>query len=393
MGNLNIAVDASCWLNQRGYGRHARALFREVVSLDRENRYVFVTDDEAALECFPRGVEARLVPSSRPTMQAASASGARALRDLWRMSRAFSLPIYDMVLVPSIYSYVPVISGAKKIVFIHDIIPEKYPGLTLPDLKSRIFWKLKVTLGRIQADAIVTVSEYSRRLILESFNVDPEHVYVVGEASDSVFRVLDERHSESRLADMDIGKEDRIIAYVGGFGPHKNLGSLIQVMSRLMGGDEFSDLKLLLIGEHKNEVFHSASAELQRQIQASGLSRNVLFTGFLPDDELVALLNRATLLALPSLMEGFGLPAVEAAACGCPVVATCESPLPELLGEGGIYIDPSSPDQLERALREILTSQSRRNRMRSSALAASSQLTWERSARQMLDVIERMAQR
>ena len=84
-------------------------------------------------------------------------------------------------------------------------------------------------------------------------------------------------------------------------------------------------------------MFYSQAGTLRSQVQALDLAGRIIFTGFLPDDEVVVLLNRATALVLPSLMEGFGLPALEAAACGCPVVATTASPLPDVLGEGGNY--------------------------------------------------------
>ena len=128
-------------------------------------------------------------------------------------------------------------------------------------------------------------------------------------------------------------------------------------------------------------------------MQALDLAGRVIFTGFLPDDEVVVLLNRATALVLPSLMEGFGLPALEAAACGCPVVATTASPLPDVLGEGGIYTDPRSPEQLERALRDVLSSEQLRARMSAAGLEAASRLTWDTAACQLQSVIRKVVAR
>ena len=100
---------------------------------------------------------------------------------------------FDLLLFPTIYSYVPVFSRAKKIVMIHDVIAEKYPDLTVPRSAARFFWNTKVALGRWQADAIATVSDYSRRGILEHFGLAPERVFVVGEANDPIFRVIEIR--------------------------------------------------------------------------------------------------------------------------------------------------------------------------------------------------------
>jgi alpha-1,3-rhamnosyl/mannosyltransferase len=112
----------------------------------------------------------------------------------------------------------------------------------------------------------------------------------------------------------------------------------------------------------------------------------VVFTGYLADEDVVALLNRATVLVLPSLMEGFGLPAMEAAACGCPVIATKESPLPELLGEGGIYIEPNQA-AIASALSQVLADDALRARMREHGMAAAQRLTWDDAARQLIAVI------
>ena len=121
-------------------------------------------------------------------------------------------------------------------------------------------------------------------------------------------------------------------------------------------------------------------------MKALKLEDRVIFTGFLADEDLVVLLNMARVLVLPSLMEGFGLPAVEAAACGCPVIATNASPLEGLLGEAGIYIQPTE-DEIVRALDEVLSSAERRARMSEQALRAAQRLTWEHAARQMMNVI------
>jgi glycosyltransferase involved in cell wall biosynthesis len=121
-------------------------------------------------------------------------------------------------------------------------------------------------------------------------------------------------------------------------------------------------------------------------VEALGLSNRVVFAGFLEDGDVVALLNLATVLLLPSLMEGFGLPAVEAAACGCPVIATKASPLEGLLGDGGVYIEPVERE-IARALERVLSSEDMRLRMSEEALRAARRLTWDRAARQLMEVI------
>lgn len=387
---MHIGVDATCWQNSRGYGRHARALLGALLGLDKENHYTFFMDSKENFEAVPPGAEVRLVRAAAPAAVAASSNGHRSYGDMWRMSRAMSEPGFDLLLFPTVYSYVPVLSRARKIVIIHDIIAETYPRLTLPTLTSRLFWKAKVSLGRRQADAIVTVSEYSRQGIMKRFKLTADEVFVVGEASDPVFRVIEGPQLTPHLGSLGIKADDRLVVYVGGFSPHKNLEPLVEAFAKLASKPDLSDVRLVMVGEYKKEVFHSYYGTVKRMVEELAIADRVVFTGYLPDEELTVLLNLSTVLALPSLIEGFGLPAIEAAACGCPVIATTSSPLPDLLGEGGIYIDPAKPEQLESALARVLESEGLRRSMREAGIKAARRLTWEAAAQQMMDLMPKV---
>ena len=390
---MHIGVDATCCQNMRGYGRHARALLSALVRLDTHNRYTFFLDSTENSNLLPPEAEVRLVATSSPTAISASSTGHRSVRDMWRMSRAMSNRDFELLLFPTVYSYVPVFSRAKKVVMIHDVIAENYPELTLPRRMARLFWKTKVNLGRWQADAIVTVSNYSRQGILKYFKIAPENVFVIGEASDPIFRVLDHPLPTPNLNAIGITGTGRTIVHVGGFSPHKNLEALVAVFAKLTSRRTFSDVRLVMVGETEKEVFHSYFGTIKKQVEGLGIADRTLFTGYLPDEELVALLNLSTVLVLPSFMEGFGLPAIEAAACGCPVVATTASPLPGLLGDGGLFIDPSQPEELEVGLTRVLESESLRSQMREAGLAAARQLTWESAAQQMIALMQKVVRR
>jgi glycosyltransferase involved in cell wall biosynthesis len=387
---MRVGVDATCWHNNRGFGRHARALLRALVCGDRSNHYVFITDFPGSFDALTSQVELRRVRATAPTVQAASAAGARGLLDMWRMSKALAASDLDVLFFPTVYSYVPVFSRARKVVMIHDVIAERYPQLIVPGGLARWRWKAKVALGRWQAHALVTVSEYSRRGIVDHFRLSPDRVHVVGEASDPVFRILDDSRPTARLESLGL-TTGRLLVYVGGFGPHKNLTTLVAAFARLAAQDDLKDVRLVLVGERENEVYLSHHGAIFRQVEDLGLSSRVVFTGFLPDEALVVLLNRATVLALPSLMEGFGLTAVEAAACGCPVVATTASPLPQLFGSGALFVDPTDLPGWERALATVLRSDELRHRLREEGLAAARRLTWDSAAEQLQAILEKVA--
>jgi glycosyltransferase involved in cell wall biosynthesis len=383
-----ICVDATCWNNNRGYGRHLRGLLKSLIRLDVKNSYTLIIDSPSEIADLPAQAEVHRVDCSRPAVVAASSESHRSVPDMWRVSRAMSDKQFDILLFPTVYSYVPVFSRAKKVVLIHDIIAESYPTLTVPRLSSRLLWKTKAKLGRWQADALVTVSDYSRRGIAKAFNIPVERIFVVGEASDPIFRRIANPILTQLLRSKGIEKNRQYLTYVGGFGPHKNLNALVSAFHAFTQRPEGRTALMVMVGENKREAFHTQFDLIARQVTALGIADKVLFTGYLPDEDLVILLNLSTALVLPSLMEGFGLPAIEAVACGCPVIATSESPLPELLGEGCEYFDPSQPQELENAITSLFASEKIRNQRREFGLKAVQRLSWDEAARQMMAVLQ-----
>jgi glycosyltransferase involved in cell wall biosynthesis len=388
---MRIAVDATCWHNRRGYGRHARALLRAVVRLDTKNHYTLFLDSTDPAEPMPVGCDVRLNESSVPTVEAASADGHRSLTDMARQARALSSSEFDVVLFPTIYSFVPTWGRARKLVMMHDVIADMFPKLTVPRWTSRLFWNLKVALGRMQADRLITVSNYSRDCIVKHFGTDPKRVSVVSEAADPIFRRLEDATPTEKLRELGLDGARRMVVYLGGFSPHKNLEALVAAFARTAQREGADDPMLVMVGDTHTDAFHTCFEQVSALAESLGLKERVVFTGYLDDADVVTLLNRATVLVLPSLMEGFGLPAVEAAACGCPVIATKESPLPELLGDGGLYIGPNE-EAIATALERVLTDDALRARMRVQGMAAAARLTWEDAALQLISVINGNAQ-
>jgi glycosyltransferase involved in cell wall biosynthesis len=390
---MRVGVDATCWTNRRGYGRFARALLTATLAVDRENRYLFFCDDESEEFPIPPGVELVRVRSGVPTVRAAAADGSRSLRDMWAVSRAVSSASPDLFFFPSVYSFVPLTSGVPQLTVIHDVIPELFPDLVFPSLRSRLFWRAKVKLACLQADRILTVSEFSRQRLAEVLGLDQAKIGVLPEAGAPAFRRLEAGAAPSSdlFARLGIPADARVLVYVGGFSPHKNLSLLVDVMARLAAQPRFVDVRMILAGDFQSDVFFSCYQQLRAQVERLGLQERVLFPGYMGDADLVPLLNAAVALVLPSFCEGFGLPAMEAAACGTPSVVTTRSPLPQLLGEGAIALDPDDRDGWVRACEQLLDDAALRRRMGEAAHQAAHQLSWEASAHHLLAAFEDVA--
>lgn len=386
---MRIGVDATCWSNRRGYGRFTRALLNATVAADRTNHYIFFSDLPEDEFPIPAGVEVVRVSSGVPTIQAAGAQGSRSLRDMWALSRTISARPLELFFFPSVYSYVPLTSSVPQLVTIHDVIPERFPELVFPNLRSKLFWRAKVSLACMQARFVVTISDYSKQCLEETLAIPATRLRVVHEASDPAFHKVKSSPAAELYRRLGVPDGSRLAVYVGGFSPHKNLSLLVDVFREVQA--EFPDLFLVFAGDYQGDVFFSCYKDLVAQVRAAGLENRVCFTGYMNDGELLQLLNQATVLLLPSFCEGFGLPAVEAAACGTPVIVTACSPLPKLFGEGAIALDPQDRPGWRDALRKVLRDEDLRRRMSAAGLRVAAALSWENSARQLLEIFNEVA--
>jgi glycosyltransferase involved in cell wall biosynthesis len=286
----------------------------------------------------------------------------------------------DAIVFPNVYSFVPVWGRAVKIQFVHDAIAHFWARTVFPDVGSRLRWQAKSWLARSRADKLVTVSEYSRRKLCEAHGFRPEEIALVGEAPDSIFQPLGNGRRPAGLP-----FDSRLLVYVGGFNPHKNLERLLAAFERV--AERVDDVHLVLVGEVEEGPARDVYRHLRESITRRALADRVTFAGFLSDAELAALYSCAYAAVLPSLMEGLGLPAIEAAACGLPVIATRESPLRSLLGDGCLEIDPASVDSIAAAMTRLLGDSELRALAAEAALRGTRSLTWRRAAEQFLDLL------
>jgi glycosyltransferase involved in cell wall biosynthesis len=385
---MRIVIDGGTWGNARGYGRFTRELVGALAGLHTHHELVLLMHESALRLGVPPGLRVTLVPTRESPAVAAHADGYRTPRDLWTTSRAIARERPDVIFFPSVYSFVPIVPGPRAMIGIHDVIPELFPALVFPRRRARVFWTLKMWLALRQAARIITVSAHARDGIIERLSVDPEIIRIVPEAPTSTFRrVADTDALAAARRSVGVPDAARLVIYVGGIAPHKNLAMLVDVFTKLVRTPRFADAKLLLIGDYHDRVFYSSYPALRAQVDA-GRPDAVIFTGYLPDDVVACLLSGASVCVLPSLEEGFGLPIIEAAACGAPVVATRSSAIPEVLGEAALYIDPGSPDELRHALERVLDDPVMAGMLGQKAAARATELTWESSARRLLDVFE-----
>ena len=388
--SLTIGVDASTWWNRRGFGRFTRGLLGAMLDSPRGHRFVLFVDREPAAEMVRPHVEIVRAGTSATVTQAAVADGNRSVGDVLAFSRAASSRPLDVFWFPAVYSWFPLRPGIPAIVTFHDAIAEHFTNLVLPSLRGRLLWNLKVWLAKRSARRIATVSKAARDEIVRYLKIPREKICVILEASDARFQpVADAGARRAAREALGLPLDKRLVLYVGGLAPHKNLGSLIEgfASARLI------DVDLVLAGDPGGDGFHSNADELRALVKTKGLDGRVHFPGFVPDAILPALYSDALAVAMPAFSEGFGLPAAEAIACGTPVIATRGGAVEEVVGPAGLFFDPRDPNDIAGAIARVASGAAVRQRLEAACLPRAAELSWAASGAQMLDLIEAHAKR
>lgn len=366
---------------------------RELVQVAARHEIICVGDPAAFAAMQLNAVNVRQVEVAQGTAPtaAAAADGYRSPRDMWRLSRAVARLAPDVFFSPSVYSYFPLLPGRRRVVVtVHDAIAERFPTLTLPSKRARLFWWMKVGLALRQARLVLTVSDYAAHEIATVLRVPAARIRVALEAPAPEYFPATPVEVAAAAATVGLPADAPWFTYVGGFSPHKRIDVILRAHADVALSEDPVP-HLLLVGRQSGDVFLTSGEALRALVAALGTSALVHWTGFVADDVLRALHTGAVASLLPSESEGFGLPAVEAAACGTPVIATRESPLPQLLAGGGHFVTPGDVAALATAMRQLLRHPEARRTMGDAALRGAAALTWRRTAFATLAALEEAA--
>lgn len=387
---MRFGIDATGWLNRRGFGRFTRNAVSRLVELDGESEYVLLVDDHtSARATFPPQAQLLTVATRRPPAVAAAEGSSRAPSDVLRLIRAARAERLDALLFPSMHTWFPS-PGTPACVGVHDTIPDDLPELAFPSRRDRTLWRFKQRLAVRGAHRLFAVSESSRSAVAERFGVDSESITVVPEAPDPVFapRPPDEIAEARRV----IGAPESYVLFAGGISPHKNVGGLVAAYAAARA--RLADPPaLVLAGALDDEVYASAAADVRRRISGLGLNGHVLLPGYVSDEALARLYSGASVVVSPSLGEGFGLPAVEAAACGAALVLTDLAAHRETMAEDAVYVPPGDESALAEALVALLEDDGTRARYAERARLRVAGRTWDAAGAALSELLREAAGR
>lgn len=370
---MKIAIDYTSAARQRaGIGRYTRSLIRALAAQDQTNPYaLYVPRDALYLDdarAFPKNFRVVRAPFNERYMVA-----------LWQRARA-PLPIEVLTGTSDVFYspdfVLPPTRAKRKILTIHDLSFKRHPETAVPNLK----WYLDAAVPRAiqRADLILADSDATRSDLQEFFGASPDRIQTLYSGYDDFFQRITDAAILKNVR-VKYGLDKPFILNVGTIEPRKNLVRLIEAFSRLK---QRRELELVIAGGRGwmyDEIYEAP--------QKFGVSAQVRFIGFTPDEDLPALYSLAELFVYPSLYEGFGLPVLEALACGAAVVTSNNSSLPEVAGDAALLVDARDTAALVWAMQRLLDDSTWRAIKQQKALAQAQKFSWQKSAAQLQRVL------
>lgn len=378
---MRVAIDYTAAVRQgAGIGRYTRNLIRALAELDTANRYtLFVAGgwgEGDGLGAWPDNFRIRSIPLTD-----------RVMHILWQRIRA---PLPIQLLTGSIDLFhspdfvLPPLGRTPALLTVHDLSFLRVPQYFVPGFRN--YLEGAVSRGVRRACHILADSESTRRDLIELMQVSPEKVTVLYPGVEPRFRRVEDEAVLARVAER-YGLAQRFILALSTLQPRKNFEGLIDAYRQLVVDTQdtqgIADLHLVICGGY-GWMYES----MLERIKSYGLEERVHLPGYVRDEDLPALYSSAAVFAFPSWYEGFGLPVLEAMACGTPVVAADNSSLPEVVGSGGLLIDAADTDQLARALGRVLTEPDLRARLIAAGHVQAAQFAWDQAAGSLLRIYQ-----
>ncbi|MDO8886940.1 glycosyltransferase family 1 protein [Candidatus Oleimmundimicrobium sp.] len=358
---MRIGFDARP-IGWSGVGTYSRGLLSALSKIDLENEYILFCNEESA----------DLVPSAPNFFKQVVNLPIFSFKGQFKWAKLLKEAHLDICHFP-LYVW-PIFTPCPSVVTIHDITTMIFPE-TIPSLYKRIICGYMNRSAIKKSEKIITVSLATSADLTNLLNVPASKIEIIYEAVDERFKPVKDRALLSGVKEK-YGIDGKFLLNVGNPKAHKNWARLIEAFAKLE-----SDLKLVLVGTKGN-----VPRELSEQVKRLNLSEAVIFPRFISDEDMSSLYSAAEALVFPSLYEGFGLPVLEAMACGTSVICSNVSSLPEVVGDAAIKVDPMDVDDISRAMRLITEDFSLRNELVEKGLARVKEFSWEKTASKTLEV-------
>lgn len=366
---MKIAIEAQRIFRTNKHGMDFVALeaIRCLQKIDKDNEYfIFVADGED--HCLEETPNVHIVSLHCPTYP---------LWEQWALPRAVKKVGADLLHCTS--NTAPIFGKVPLVVTLHDIIfLEKQSGRnpSLYQALGRLYRRFVVPKILPKCKKVITVSNYERQRILSSLNLDPEKVVAIYNGYNSQFHPMEEYKSVV----SNYIEDERYIFFLGNTDPKKNTAGTLKAYSEYVKKSKNPSTLLLA------DIDPQSVKMLLKEIGEEEILAKIKFSGYIPNKDLPAIYNGASAFLYTSLRESFGIPILEAMACGTPVVTSNTSAIPEIAGEGAILVDPTNPSAIANALLRLEEDEAFRKSSIEYSLERVKHFSWESTAKNMLDL-------
>jgi len=369
---MRIAIDARMGHSRVGIGVYVRGLLNNLSKIDKENNYYIIINKNKREDFVPKQDNFHKIYTNVTYSDYLR-------RDLWEQGYLPWILYKNKVDIYHGPCYsLPIFAKVKMIITVYDMMSfkvEYYKAIS----RSRVQNLIKISAKRAQK--IITGSENSKMDIIRILKIPEDKINVIYIGVDSEYKQVNDKSRLDSIKEK-YGINKKFIQYVGSLKANKNIPRLIEAYSRLPE-DILKKYALVITGGKGWK-----SKEIFSRVKRLGLENNVIFTGFVDDNDLSLLINAATLLVFPSLYEGFGIPPLEAMACGTPVTASNISSIPEVVGDAALLFDPYNIEEMATAMYRILIDEQLRNKLKKKGFERVKKFSWERAAKDTLKIYE-----
>jgi glycosyltransferase involved in cell wall biosynthesis len=369
-----------------GSGQYIHHLIRQLAQIE-ENEYILIRDTGQRIQDTSNAHSPSSILHPVPTpFDSISENLAKLWFEQVSFPRACRRQGVELAHVP--YFASPLFPTTPTVVTVHDLIPMLLPAYR-GSMLVRLY-TLLVAIAAKRADMVLTDSQASKWDIVHLLDIPSERVRVIYLAADDIYQPVLDDHRLTAIR-QKYGLPESYLLYLGGFDQRKNVPTLLKAFAQLVKDSR----AFLVVAGRLPEYGLDLAIQAKRSdffpdprpiVQELGIKERVVFTGWVPEEDKPALYSGARALVFPSLYEGFGLPPLEALACGTPVIASNRGSLPEIVGEGGLLLEPDDVEGLAAAMGKLLNDDTLREDLREKGLAHAAQFSWEKTARETLAV-------
>ena len=374
---MRIAISTVLDSAKSGVWHVVKNIIEQLKEIDKRNEYLIYTEKNYK-DDFGK------MPNNFHILRTSISASQPILNILWH---SFILPLQlvkDRINVLHLpwHSAALLIKIRPVVLTIHDLT--EYRLSTHYSRSRRLYRKIMLPISSRLADRIIAVSEYTKSDIVRFLRVSSSKIDVVSNAPSSRFKPLSVTEYKSVLKNK-YGIAEPFILYVGQIQhPNKNLVRLLRAFCKI-GSDFGVHHKLVLCGKK-----HPSADIVYRTVNELHLKKDVIFTGYVPDEDLPYFYNNADLFVYPSLFEGFGIPPLEALSCGTPVIASNTSSLPEVIGNAGILVNPYDVDEIASSMIKVLRDETLQDKMRQKGLKQAEKFSWRKTAIMTLEAYKKV---